>query len=270
MKNLIKTTLLLSLTLLICSCAAGIDEAIDEARFALDGGDYSKAITALETEFAADPTNIEAAVILAAAYAGRANIELTTVIDDLMDTAGTDSTDDFAYFRNKMEDIISDSPNNLPDLRSAISTLNSVTTAPTEAHRYYSSYYLQLGMLQTLEAFSRPIFLAQPTGETSVDVTQIVADDRTNIETDFINADDNLILAGLESDNQLIQTLRENFCTLKAPTAGDTSSDEAFSLGRLRDLITCQLSGATPTTSTVTTCADFDVSSCDGAGDTSL
>ena len=72
-KTLGKLILIIPLVLFF-SCAAGVQENLDKARFALDKGNYSVAKTNAEAALTADATDVEAALLLASAYAGFAGL----------------------------------------------------------------------------------------------------------------------------------------------------------------------------------------------------
>ena len=276
-KTLGKLILIIPLVLFF-SCAAGVQENLDKARFALDKGNYSVAKTNAEAALTADATDVEAALLLASAYAGLAGIELTNVAGDIMDTAGVGGdNDDFEVIRAAFASIL-DSDEKVTNLDNAIESLRpdssaspKLSVAPASTSDQHANYSFQLGMLQTIQAFALPSLKAQPAGTTTITLADIVATTRASTETSFLEADDNLVNANLD-DNDLVTTLRQNFCVLKGINSA-TTAGQAFSLAELQDMIACQLDAAgssvAPTTTTCIAIAAL-FSGCSGSGDTSL
>lgn len=266
--------LFFSLTLVLFGCANGIQDSLDDARFALDVGDYTQAVNSADAVLTADATNMEAAILKATALAGRIGIELTKIADDLIDTAGTTGANkDFDTLRTAFASIF-DKSSDFTDLRAAITTLTG-KTAPSVGDPNRPDYYFLLGLLQTMEAFNLPPLTAAPAGNVadSYDPSSLTATHRSDVQADFLDADDNLINAGIATNNNLIDTLRQNFCAMKGATTGDTGG-QAFSLTQLRDLMRCQLDNDTSNPNTafesVANCNEFTFSACSGAGDTAL
>lgn len=273
-QNMFRKTFLGLICFFLANCANGIQDSLDEARFALDTGDYSRAVTSADTALTADPTNMEAAIVKATALAGRIGIELTKIADDLIDTAGTSGTNkDFSSLRTAFNAIFN-TASDFIDLRTAITTLTGLT-APVATDPNYPDYHFLLGLLQTMEAFNLPTLTASPAGNTAdnYDPSLVTATIRTNVQADFLGADDNLVKAGLSSSNDLIDTIRQNYCAIRSATTFDDAT-LSFTLAQLRDLIRCQLddNSTTPNTAfeAVASCAEFDFSTCSGAGDTTL
>ena len=63
-------TIILVLACIFASCASGTNEKLDEARFALDSGDFDTAISKAGSVLTGDRANVEAALLLASAHAG--------------------------------------------------------------------------------------------------------------------------------------------------------------------------------------------------------
>lgn len=259
---------------MLLGCANGIQDSLDDARFALDVGDYTQAVNSADAVLTADATNMEAAILKATALAGRIGIELTKIADDLIDTAGTTGTNkDFDTLRTAFASIFNKS-SDFTDLRTAITTLTGLT-APAVGDPNRPDFYFLLGLLQTMEAFNLPTLTAAPAGSAadSYDPSTLTTTHRTNVEADFLSADDNLVNAGIAADNNLIDTLRQNFCAMKGATTGDAVG-QGFSLTQLRDLMRCQLDDNTSSPNTafesVANCNEFTFSACSGAGDTAL
>lgn len=275
-----KFSVILSLSFLSACGASSIDEKIENARFLVDqpfdAVKYTAAQTEAQAALTADPTNVDAALLLSSADAGLAGIKLTKVIPDVMDTAGVSgSNNDFAVIHDALAKILKKEAD-ITNLRKAIEALRTdLKTPPAATDSAYGQYHMQLGMLQTLAAFSVPMLHAEPFGNTAdnYDPSKVVAADRDNAENDFIEADDNLVAANL-SGNDVTTTIRQNFCALKSVPAATDKAGEAFTLEQLRDLVRCQLDSTPLAPNTpfeaVATCADFDFAGCTSAGDTKI
>jgi hypothetical protein len=145
-----------------------------------------------------------------------------------------------------------------------------------------------MGFLQTVEIFSRPTILAQPTAASAVTVNNITDTDKGYIYDDFIASDDNLIEAGITttgSGADLITVIRQNYCVLHNVTQPAVGG---FTLAELRDLIKCQLCLGVDNTAicdkpsenmtqaagdfqspAIATCATFNFTACNNPGPTS-
>ncbi len=246
---------------LTAGCGSASDVALDEVRSALDSGDYATAVTKGETAVANDPTNFELTLALSSAYAGRAGIEYLDLVEALSNVDNDDSA--FSAIHNVFVDTVS--ATGIADVRLAITTLTGFGGTIVDAARYYD----QLGTYQVIEAFSLSTLRAKPTATSTTTVTDITDADRANVQADFVAADNNLVLGGLDADNTIVETIRKNFCALK-----NLSTAEGFTVAELQDITECQLSANAANVSTfqsasVTSCADFDFTQC-ATTDTSL
>lgn len=237
--------------LALAACAPSGSADIEAARFALDSGDYSTAITKAQAALTADTTDVDAAMVLSSAYAGQAGIRLLAVTADISDTGNTEN--EFEAIHDAF--IASISVDDLDELRAAITTLTTtLTEEPAATHELYGDFNFQLGTLETIEIFAAPSITAQPADGGAIDATAITSKD--DYQTDFINADDRLIAAGMTADDDLVDILRKNYCVLHDLSAGD-----GFDLDVLQDLISCQLSenadAVTTTAAGVANCAAF-------------
>lgn len=247
---------LVTITFIFSACATSVNDGIDEARFALDSGDYATAVTKANEALTADPTNIEAALLLAAAYAGRAGITVLDISDDISDADNADS--EFQVVR----DALATEVTNFDDLRSAIVTLSTtLTPQPTSTHDLYGDHQFQLGLLETIEALSLPSITAKAEGETTPTVSRITAAIAANVQADFVNADDHLINAGMAASDALVQNIRKVYWATKNVSPAGTSG---FTTGALQDINLCQLHSAPDTLgagdfqeAAVATCASF-------------
>lgn len=235
----------------LTACAPSGSADIEAARFALDSGDYSTAITKAQAALTADTTDVDAAMVLSSAYAGQAGASLLAIVSDISNTGNTDN--EFEAIHDAF--IASIPVENLDELRSAIATLTTtLTEEPTTTHELYADFNFQLGVLEIIEAFAAPSITAQPAAGGAIDATDITSKD--DYQTDFIDADDRLIAAGMEASDDLIDIIRKNYCVLHDLSAGD-----GFDLDVLQDLVNCQLSENADTVTTtaigVANCAAF-------------
>ncbi|MBI2343404.1 MAG: hypothetical protein HYV02_03570 [Deltaproteobacteria bacterium] len=246
---------------MLAGCGTASDKALDDVLSALDAGNYAEAVTLASAALADDATNFQLMMALSSAYSGRAGVELLDLAETLSDT--DNESEAFKQIHSALVATIS--ATGLPDLRLAITTLTDFTGTVADA----TNYRFQLGMLQAIEAFALPTMTAKPISTSTVTATDITATHRADVQSDFLDADNNLILGNLGTDNQLVEVVRKNYCVLK-----DRSTDTGFSLAELQDITTCQLSDSPSSVSTfqsasVTSCADFNFDNCT-AVDTTL
>lgn len=245
--------------LLTTSCGApATQSALEEARFALDAADYATAVTKATEAYAAAPTDLPTALVLSAAYAGRGGISTLDLVESLSETGATSDAFD------RVHDIFVSTltTTGLADLRVAISTLTDFAgTIPSDQRGGYS---YQLGLLQAIEAFALPTLAAQPTADGTVTATAITLAQKDAVQADFVGADNNLIAAGLASDNALVTLLRQNYCAL-----ADVTGTAGFTLAELQDLTLCELNENVTTltaaagsfqSAAILTCASFNFS----------
>lgn len=276
--------LLLASYFLILSCASSTEGSLDSARFALDNckpEDVAACETAadeVDKVLAGDPDNISAALIKSSARATQGRVDMLSLISDLTQTtteSGIDQeTQKFKFIRSALLGTMTTA--DLVYLREGVSTLTDIVdggAAPQdETDPLYRDFYFQLGMLQSLEAFIRPVKLAQP--EEDVAVAAITGDDAGFVRSDFLNADNNLIKGGIEEGEtgwDLVEITRKNYCALKGASIG-----AGFETAELRALMECQLNdnfanlagpgdgsdtGDFPGT-TITKCLDFNYTRC--------
>lgn len=266
MKRLVPLLLVLALI----GCATAQDEELEEARFALDRGDWAKAISTADEVLAGEPSNVGAGLILAAAYAGRGGFKLldlaTIISNDIHRRDLFGAIHDFVVFISGL---------NHDDIRTAIITLlERIIPEPPFGHMHFIDYQFQVGILMVIEAYTLPTVLAQPNPDGPIDTNAITEAIKDIVLSDLIDYDDHLTDAGLSESDSLIRNARETYCVLH----NVSQSAEGFDVEALRDLVLCQLSdndGADLTeenfqSQLVSSCSDFDYGACEGAGDTEL
>jgi hypothetical protein len=242
--------------LLATSCGSASDVAIDKMLRDMDAGDFDSAVIAGKAAQAKDPNNFSLSMLLSTAYAGRAGIDIFAMTTSLTDATLTDNA--FEEIHRIL--VTNIGAGGLADLRLAVSTLGDFEGIIDDTR----NFRFQLGLFQMIESFALPTITAQPTQSNTVVVGGISAGDKANVQSDFLEADNNLILGGVSATNQIVDTLRKNYCILKIQSTGS-----GFTLAELQDITLCQLAGAGSTTSSVASCLAFDFTRCSGV-DTEL
>lgn len=254
----------------IAACGSAENKALDDANKALSAGDYAGAITSATAATTADPTNLEAFLLLCSAYSGRAGVDLLEITKDLTDTTASDTAFDLVHdtLFTTMTASGCTIGTCLGDLNTAITTLTGFTGTIGGYDSYLQKqYYFQLGILQYIQALGLPTLTAQPSTSGTITPTDVTAADNTTTQNDFISGYANLTnsTTGITTSNALATTLSKNYCVLKnsSVTAGTASG---INLGVLRDMTLCQLTPtpATAVTSTVANCAALNFAVCTG------
>ncbi|MCP5464994.1 MAG: hypothetical protein H7A33_08230 [Deltaproteobacteria bacterium] len=231
------------------NCASTEIGALDDARFALDKGNYSTAISKATQAVNADSTNIEAAYILASAYLGRGGLDLFNVAEGLVDLQNNSDTN-FQQIADVLSSTFTEA-----DMRSAVEALEAVPgidSATITDEGLADAAYL-LGLLQAVEHFTIGVYSSDYYG--TFDVTGITDTDRENVQTDLLEFDNHLIASGVSATESYLQEIRTSWCLLEPLSAGD-----GFTLGEYRAYVACQLA-ANPDTVTTTTFS-ADVANC--------
>ncbi|MBI2342383.1 MAG: hypothetical protein HYU98_06605 [Deltaproteobacteria bacterium] len=288
--KIIKFVPFLAAVWLISACA---EPTLDGARFAMDKCSTTNltpcttAANEAQTILDSEPNNADAALIKSAALATRGGIDILDILAELAKTGVSGGVDNDTQKFKIIHNAVVGSVQNITDLRTAIAALTSFDASTLDtASEIYKDFYFQMGMLQTIEAFSLPTITAQPTAADAVDPTPIDATEKDPVLDDFLNADNNLGIAGLDSADdtgfQLVTAIRQNYCILNNISGGGGG----FTTEELQDLMSCQLCiDETDTSicpksvdemlgangdfrSTIASCADFNFTTCDGAGNT--
>ena len=265
MKRFFQAGFLVLLVLPFTYCASTADEDLEKARVALDNAQYDTAITAATAALNADTSNVDAALVLSSAYAGKGGVELTDLMINFLKVSDN-KDNEFSVVHDALVASIA-TEDDLSNLRSAITTLtDTLTPTPTATNANFKNYSYQLGILQLIEAFGLGSIKSELKGESTTTVSRLVAADCNTSQADFIAADANLDGAGFGATDDIRSILRENYCVLDKQAGGD---GDGFSLAVLRDQVICQLDGETACQANCTvvpTCATFLFSACSGAG----
>lgn len=241
---------------LTLGCASSVDKDLDDARKALNDGNWAKAITSATAATAAEPTNLEAFLLLCSGYAGQAGVDLLEITKELTDT--TTSNDSFDLVHDTLLTTMTSEGcvigTCLTDLNTSITTLTTSFTGTVGTYDAYlqKQYYFQLGILQYIQALGLPTLTAQPTHAGTITPTDVTAAINTTTQTDFIAGYANLTnsTTGIATSNALATILSKNYCALKAESviAGTASG---LNLGVLQAFTLCQLSTTPATEATV-------------------
>lgn len=236
--------LFLVFSFFLVQCASDFRGNLEEARFALDKGNYTVAITAATAALVANPGDVEASRVLANAYFGRSGLNFLDILEGIvdLDTAATPN------FR-AISDVLPSSAD-LSDLRTAITTLESVTgiDEATITDEVLANAAFDLAMMQMLEHFARGVYGSDFYG--TFDVSGVDDTDRQTVQEDLVEFDNRMIASGVDSAESFISEIRQTFCILEPISAGS-----GFAVEEYRDLVNCQLADD-PTTVTTTTVAN--------------
>ena len=213
----------------------------------------SEAATKADEIIAADATSIDGAIFSSSAHLGLARVDFLQVASSLSDLAnnsnGSTSDDDFSQFRALVTTIETDNGSaiDLTELESAKTALTTLLAGATVTDSNKRAFF-QLGVIQIIDALIRPVKLA---GAGAASVSAIDLTEATRINTDFINADNNLVASGT-TDSDFLSPIRDNFCRCKAN--GTVITDDGtltMSVKCLQDLMTCELSSSVGLTTTL-------------------
>lgn len=237
-----------ALAILVClstvSCADKIDSLIEQAKFALDRCNPAVAETLANCTTAVEkadeiqtiePANLDAAILESSGRLGLAGFDFLQLAARLADLQNV-AEEDFAEFRSLVTDVEAENGReiDLSELAAAVTPLVDALTGVT-ADEANERAFFQLGIIQAIDAFIRPVKVA---GEDAVDVADIDATAAATISDDFVSADDNLVTSGTTEDD-ILRPVRENFCRC--------SLNGGLTAACLRDLMRCELSDtATP------------------------
>lgn len=224
---------------LLLSCADRIDSLIEQAKFALDRCDPAVASTLPNCTTAVekadeiqtfDPANVDAAVLESSGRLGLAGFDFLQLAARLADLQNV-AEEDFAEFRSLVTDVEAENGReiDLDELAAAVTPLSGALTGVTADENNERAFF-QLGMIQAIDAFIRPVKVA---GEDAVSVADIDDTMSAIVSDDFVSADGNLVASGTTEDD-ILRPVRENFCRC--------SLNGGFTAACLRDLMRCELS----------------------------
>lgn len=252
----------------LCGCVSSSETNIESAKFALDSGDWSSAIEKATAVLQEDPGNVQAALLLSSAYAGRAGIKVMTLAEIASDAVKRKEL--FSAMHAKL----SEEQVNTDDLHLSIRSLTVfLSPQPSEIDQFYIDQKFESGLLLTIEAFGLASLKAQPTADGPIDTSKITEDDRVITQEDLHECDNFLIDSGLTENDDLVKNVRYLYCILHENSGGVSG----FTRDILRDYTLCQLTPNNETlssangdftSSVITKCTDFDITACENAGPT--
>lgn len=245
----IRLFVLFFISLAFARCASSYTSDLETARFELDQGNYTAAITAATSAVQSRPGDIQASRILANAYLGRSGIDFLELAEGL--TTLQDSADpNFGVIAGFLPTTA-----DLDDLRTAITTLEAVPGVDdaTITNEDLADATFDLAIMQMIESFALGVYHSN--FFTTLDVTQIVDADRSAVQDDLIDFDNRIIASGIDSDEQFIAEVRQTFCILEPISAG-----AGFTVSEYRTLVNCQLSSTPDTVDT--TAIDAGIANC--------
>lgn len=251
MKTLSRFGLLLVCVLSFYHCAADLDSEIENAKFDLDNGDFDSAITHASNALDADPGNVQAASLLAAAYFGRSNIDFLDVAEVVVDLGDSDE-DSFQLIADALP-----ADGSLDDLRLAIETLESLPGVDTStiSNEELADAVFDLGLMQIIEQYAIGVYQSGFKSD-ALDVTDITSEGAADALEDLREFDGRMVATGTAVDEAFLTDVRQTFCILEPISAG-----EGFLLAEYQALVGCQLDDNPDTFDTATLTAD--IANCD-------
>jgi len=246
----------------IVSCANSSQINIEEAQYAIDRHDWDQAIYLAKSVLESEPSNIKAALVLAAAYAGKGGFRVVDLAEVIANDIHRGRI--MGALHNAMLMIGSV---DMEQIRNAIYyLLERVNPLPQFGHLHFIDYQFDVGLLLVIEGHVLPTIIAQPLLDGPIDVNQITQEIADRVQQDLVNFDNYLLNAGFTEDDDILVHSRETYCVLEN-ASGRT---DGFDLEVLRDLTLCQLSPNNGAdlgpddfqSGKVTACTDFDYNAC--------
>lgn len=252
MKTLSRFVLLLVCVLSFYHCAADLDSEIENAKFDLDNGDFDSAIIHASNALDADPGNVQAASLLAAAYFGRSNIDFLDIAEVVVDLGESDDEESFQLVADALP-----ADGSLTDLRLAIETLESLTGVDTStiSNEELADAVFDLGLMQIIEQYAIGVYQSGFKSD-ALDVTDITSEGAADALEDLREFDGRMVATGTATDESFITDVRQTFCILEPISAG-----EGFLLAEYQALVGCQLVDDPDTFDT--TALTADIANCD-------
>lgn len=252
-KNTLRAVLCLVPLVLSINCATSLNSHLQSAQFALDNNDYETAINEATDALSADPNSVSASHVLASAYFGRSGLNFLDIATGVIDLQNSSDTN-----FSQIAGILPEDVSPLPDLRSAIETLEAIPGIDgTNFDGELADASFDLGMMQIIEHFAIGVYDANYF--TSLDASLITDDDKTIVLNDLLNFDNHLVNAGADSTEDFINEARQTFCML-VPQTTDSVTGEGFTTAEFQDLVGCELTSDSTTyvTTSVVDCSVYD------------
>lgn len=235
------------LCLLSLQCASNVDGALEKARFALDKGHLGTAINEATVALNNDPTNAEAARILASAYFARSGLDFLDLAEGIIDLDNSST---------KLRQIAGVLPAtaDMSDVRRAINVLTSLTSVSSaNLTNEVADAAFDLGLMETIEQFALGVYGSN--FKTTFDPSLITAEQASQVSGDLLAFDNHLINSGVQSTETYISDVRQTWCILEPLSTGT-----GFTTSEYQAFVGCQLT-ANPDTFD-TTALDANIANC--------
>lgn len=235
-----KILTLVAVAALSINCAGTFQSNLEKAKFALDAGNFTSAISHATSALNANPGDIEATIVLANAYFARSGVDYFDVLEGLVDLQNSTETN-FQAIANVLP-----TSANMDDLRSSITTLETLTgiDATSFTNERLADAAFDLAIMQVVEHFALGVYGSDFFG--TFDVTGITAAQAASVQDDLVDFDNRLIASGVDAAEDYIDEIRQVFCILEPLSAADGFTQTEFQV-----LVGCQLSDTPATFNTV-------------------
>ncbi len=173
-------------------CSARTDD--ENARLALDNGDFGAAITLLDGLIAKEPANVARFPLAAAAHAGRAGISILSLAKAQFSGGGASLLDSISAFLpdpKELGDAGYDAA--CVDMAAAVARLTAIPAeqrATTSTEKYAASALLQLGLYQTVYSvmYLNKFAISATTGQLDIEKLSTMSDADAAIVIDNLAA----------------------------------------------------------------------------------
>ena len=239
-------------------CPSSLDSQLDTARFALDhcnpsdsttNASCQQAVDEANAALVADPGNVEAAILSSSGYLGLAGIDFLQFASKLVDVENNASTE-FKQFQTLVSTVESTNSRSIDisPLLNASSVLSTTLAGKSADSDLNKRAFFQLGAIQSIDVFVRPVKLLSYDASNHIDLNQIDDAAADLLKQQFIDSDDNLSSGGT-TDDKTLKASREGYCRCKLQTRLG-----GYTAACVRDLLRCELSN----TETEDTEQDYD------------
>lgn len=151
----------------------------EDARLALDGGDYDEAIRLLTALIEAEPDNYARYTLLAAAYAARAKIAILDLAMNSLTASGSNAIDQLQDYLPNPDNVGATTyAAYLADVRQAVGTLKAIPEdlrSLTSSEAYAKSAQIQLGLYSAVYSVMYLNQFIATTADGSLDPTKLAS-----------------------------------------------------------------------------------------------
>lgn len=247
--------------LMMANCASEADSNLENAQFALDEGDYDRAIELATDAIAEDSSNIAAYRLLGSALFGRSGVDFLDMTEAILDL-GDDAEANFLAIANALP-----ADGSSDDLRAAIAALETAPgiTDETITDEELADTAFDMAFMKAIEHYSLGVYGS--TFHTDLDVTQITDEQAAQAQDNLVDFDNNFVASGVDETEDFLSEIRQTFCILEGITAA-----EGFTTAEYQALVGCQLDpddfDPTTVTADVASCAALEPVDGDACYDT--